>query len=102
MLIGLVVGVLAIRTSLKGPATVALAAPLAVLTIPILDSAVALLRRWLTGRSVYASDRGHLHHNLQRQGLGPRALLVGISLLCAATAAGALISVGMQTNWRHW
>jgi len=38
MLIGLVIGSLAIRSSLKGPATVALAAPLAILAIPILDT----------------------------------------------------------------
>jgi UDP-GlcNAc:undecaprenyl-phosphate GlcNAc-1-phosphate transferase len=98
MLIGLVIGVLAIRSSLKGPATVALAAPLALLTIPILDSAGAVLRRWLTGRSIYIGDRGHLHHTMQRRGLGPRGLLVGISLLCAVTAAGALVSVAMKNE----
>jgi len=98
MLIGLVIGVLAIRSSLKGPATVALAAPLAVLTIPILDSAGAVARRWFTGRSLYIGDRGHLHHTLQRRGLSPRALLVGISLLCAVTAIGALASVAMKNE----
>ena len=98
MLIGLVVGVLAIRGALKGPATVALAAPLAVLTIPILDSVIAVLRRWLTGRSLYVPDRGHLHHNLQRRGLGPRGLLIGISLLCAITAGGALVSIALKNE----
>ena len=71
MLIGLILGTLAIRCSLKGPATVALSAPLAVLAIPIFDSSAAILRRWLTGRSLYSPDRGHLHHNLQRHGLEP-------------------------------
>jgi UDP-GlcNAc:undecaprenyl-phosphate GlcNAc-1-phosphate transferase len=64
MLIGLVVGGLSIRASLKGPGTVLLAAPLAILTIPILDSAVAILRRRLAGRSIYETDRGHIHHRL--------------------------------------
>ena len=39
MLIGLALGAMAIRSSIKGPATVALAAPVAVWAIPILDSA---------------------------------------------------------------
>ena len=64
MLIGLVVGALAISGSLKGPGTVLLAAPLAVWTIPIFDSVAAILRRKLSGRSIYTTDRGHIHHRL--------------------------------------
>ena len=60
MLIGLIVGYLAIAGSVKGPATVALAAPVAVWAIPIFDSAAAILRRRLTGRSIYTTDRGLL------------------------------------------
>jgi len=52
MLIGLVVGALAIRGSLKGPGTVLLAAPLAVWTLPVFDSAAAILRRNLPGKSI--------------------------------------------------
>jgi len=52
MVIGLVVGVLGIQSALKGPATIALVAPLAILTIPILDTAAAIVRRKLTGRSI--------------------------------------------------
>ena len=59
----LAVGVLAIQSSLKAPATVALAAPMAVLIIPILDTSAAIIRRNLTGRSIYCSDRGHLHRS---------------------------------------
>ena len=98
MLIGLAVGVLAIRSSLKGPATVALAAPMAVMAIPIFDSFVAIVRRWLTGRSLYQTDRGHLHHNLERSGFGPRASLAGIAVLCAGTAFGAFLCVAAQNE----
>ncbi|MBI2480748.1 MAG: undecaprenyl/decaprenyl-phosphate alpha-N-acetylglucosaminyl 1-phosphate transferase, partial [Planctomycetia bacterium] len=49
MLIGLVLGALAIRGSLKGPATILLAAPTAIWAIPILDVSMAILRRRLTG-----------------------------------------------------
>ena len=97
-LIGLAVGALAIRCSLKGPATVALAAPLAVLAIPIFDSAAALVRRVFTGRSLYVGDRGHLHHNLLRGGFGPRSILVGVALLCAVTSGGALLSLYMKND----
>ena len=39
MLIGLLLGAMAIRASLKAPGTVLMAAPLAILTLPAFDSA---------------------------------------------------------------
>ena len=96
MVIGLVLGALAIRGSLKGPATVALAAPAAMWAIPILDVGIAILRRKLTGRSIYTTDRGHLHHVLLRRGYGDRKTVAIIGVVCICTAAGAVVSV-----WQH-
>jgi UDP-GlcNAc:undecaprenyl-phosphate GlcNAc-1-phosphate transferase len=107
MLIGLVVGTLAIQGSLKGPGTVLLAAPLAVWTIPIFDSTAAILRRKLTGRSVYATDRCHLHHRLldrlgstaseardsRRSATIQRKVLGLVAVASTATSAGALVSI---------
>ncbi|MGH7139271.1 MAG: MraY family glycosyltransferase [Pirellulales bacterium] len=98
MLIGLVIGALAIRAALKGPATVALAAPLAVWAIPIFDIASAIARRKLTGRSIYTTDRGHLHHRLLAA-TGNNALVVGlIGAACAVTCAGAGLSVHFNND----
>jgi UDP-GlcNAc:undecaprenyl-phosphate GlcNAc-1-phosphate transferase len=98
MLIGLVIGVLAIQSSLKGPATIALAAPLAALAIPILDTTAAILRRKLTGRSLYATDRGHLHHCLLNRGLSIRSALFWISFFCMLTVIGALASLALNNE----
>jgi UDP-GlcNAc:undecaprenyl-phosphate GlcNAc-1-phosphate transferase len=95
MLIGLVVGSLAIMASLKGPATVALAAPLALMVIPIFDTSAAIIRRKLTGRSIYTTDRGHLHHVLMWNGLSNRRVLLTVGVLCAVAGAGALV-----TSWQ--
>jgi UDP-GlcNAc:undecaprenyl-phosphate GlcNAc-1-phosphate transferase len=93
MLIGLLVGVLAIESSLKSAATVALAAPLGLLTIPIFDTTAAILRRKLTGRSIYSTDRGHIHHCLLRHGWGTRRTLLLVSGFCLLAAGGALASL---------
>lgn len=98
MLIGLSVGVLAIQSSLKGPATVALAAPTAVLIIPIFDTAAAILRRRLTGRSIYSTDRGHLHHCLLRRGLSREQVLLWVSSLCLLAAAGTIGSLAFRNE----
>jgi UDP-GlcNAc:undecaprenyl-phosphate GlcNAc-1-phosphate transferase len=98
MLVGLVVGVLAIESSLKGPATVALAAPTALLTLPIFDTLAAILRRTLTGRSIYTTDRGHLHHCLLRSGLSNRRVLALISAFCLITVFGTLASLALKSE----
>jgi UDP-GlcNAc:undecaprenyl-phosphate GlcNAc-1-phosphate transferase len=98
MLIGLLIGALAIRSSLKGPATVALTAAIAIWAIPILDVSMAILRRRLTGRSIYDTDRGHLHHCLLGRGFSGVRMLAGVATLCACTAVGALASVYRQNE----
>src|SRR5262249_39044320 len=79
----------AMQSSLKGPAAVGLAAPLAVLTLPIFDTAAAIVRRKLTGRSIVVGDRGHLHHCLLRRGLSSRRVLLWVSTFALLTATGA-------------
>jgi len=90
MLIGLMVGGLSIRASLKGPGTLLLAAPLALLAIPILDSAAAVLRRKLAGRSLYETDRGHLHHRLMERFGSKYKVLACVAICAAITCGGAL------------
>jgi UDP-GlcNAc:undecaprenyl-phosphate/decaprenyl-phosphate GlcNAc-1-phosphate transferase len=98
MLVGLVIGVLAIQSSLKAPATVALAAPTALLTLPIFDTLAAIIRRTLTGRSIYTTDRGHLHHCLLRSGLSNRRALALVSAFCLITVFGTLASLALKNE----
>jgi UDP-GlcNAc:undecaprenyl-phosphate GlcNAc-1-phosphate transferase len=98
MLVGLVIGVLAIESSLKGPATVALAGPLALLVIPIFDTSAAIVRRKLTGRSIYTTDRGHLHHVLQRNGMSNRLVLLLVAGLCLLASGGALLTLALNNE----
>jgi UDP-GlcNAc:undecaprenyl-phosphate GlcNAc-1-phosphate transferase len=99
MIIGLVLGALALRSSTKEAATVAFAAPLAVWAIPMLDSLAAVLRRKLTGRSIYVTDRGHIHHRLLTQGMSTRQAVGLISGLCVVTSIGSIAGVYFASEW---
>ncbi len=98
MLIGMAVGALAISTALKEQTLYAFMAPIAMLAIPIMDSAVAIVRRQLTRRGIYAVDRGHLHHRLLGQGMSPRMAVVCMALMCGATAVGGVASFLTQQS----
>ena len=99
LLIGMVTGALAIRCSLKGTSGVAFLAPLAILSLPLLDSCMAIVRRKLTGRSIYTTDRAHLHHTLRNKGLGDRGLLLVVLVLSLITAAGAIAGQWFGREW---
>jgi UDP-GlcNAc:undecaprenyl-phosphate GlcNAc-1-phosphate transferase len=99
MLVGLILGTLAIQCSLKGPATLAIAFPLGLLILPIFDTAAAIIRRKLTGRSIYETDRGHLHHCVQRSGYSGLGTVAVISLFCLAASAGVLASRAFDNEW---
>jgi UDP-GlcNAc:undecaprenyl-phosphate GlcNAc-1-phosphate transferase len=99
MLVGLIIGTVALRGSLKGPATVALVAPVALLGIPVFETLAAIIRRTLTGRSIYSGDRGHLHHCLLARGFSTQRALLWISVSCCCMAAGALGSVSFGNEW---
>ncbi|MBN2022628.1 MAG: undecaprenyl/decaprenyl-phosphate alpha-N-acetylglucosaminyl 1-phosphate transferase [Pirellulales bacterium] len=98
MLIGLVVGALAIQGSLKGAGTVLLAAPLAVWTLPFFDSFAAILRRKLTGQSIYATDRGHLHHRMLALLGSNRKVLGWLALCCAILSFATLVGLVLRDD----
>ncbi|HET6423012.1 MAG TPA: MraY family glycosyltransferase [Planctomycetaceae bacterium] len=98
MFIGFSLGILAIRGSFKGPATVALIAPTAIWAIPLFDVGIAILRRKLTGQSIYTTDRGHLHHVLQRYGLGHIGTVLVIAAMSLICGVGALASVFLKSE----
>jgi UDP-GlcNAc:undecaprenyl-phosphate/decaprenyl-phosphate GlcNAc-1-phosphate transferase len=98
MLIGLIVGGLAIRASLRTSGTVLLAAPLALLTIPILDSTAAILRRKLSGRSLYETDRGHLHHRLLERFGSKYKVLACVAICASVTCVAALVGTFLKSD----
>lgn len=99
LLVGMVTGALAIRCSLQGAATVAFLAPLAILSLPLFDSLLAIVRRKLTGRSIYTTDRAHLHHSLKGKGLSDKGLLLVVTVLSLITAIGAIVGQMFDQEW---
>jgi len=97
MVIGLFIGVISIWGSVKG-STLLSVAPLLVLTLPLFDSSIAILRRVLTGRSIYATDRAHLHHRLLDRFSHPMMLFV-VAVLTAITSFTSILSVVYDQQW---
>lgn len=72
MFLGFMLGSLAVEGALKGATTVALAIPVAILGLPVLEITCSVMRRVRNGMPFYQADRGHLHHRLLDLGLSQR------------------------------
>lgn len=88
--LGFLVGALAIEASAKKAAGLTLAVPFVLLSIPMFDTAMAILRRKLNGQGIGDGDRAHIHHCLRDRGLTPRQTLLAIAGMSLTNAVGVV------------
>ncbi len=72
LFLGFQLAVLSIVGSQKSSTAVAVAGPVFVLALPLVETATSALRRWVSGRSIMQPDSAHIHHQLIRLGCTPR------------------------------
>jgi UDP-GlcNAc:undecaprenyl-phosphate/decaprenyl-phosphate GlcNAc-1-phosphate transferase len=90
LFVGFMLSALALAGSQKAPTMVAVAIPVVSFGLPILDVALAIVRRFVGGRPLFSGDNDHIHHRLLKRGLSQRE---SVLVLYAATAGFALLSL---------
>ncbi len=74
-LLGFLLAVTAVQGSLKTNAVLALALPLLVLAVPILDTGFVVAKRIRYRKPIYQADRWHFHHRMANIGFSQRRTL---------------------------
>ncbi len=74
----------------KSVTAASITAPMMALSIPLIDTALSIARRFLRRQPIFRADRGHIHHRLIDRGLSPRRAVL---LLYGAGAIGATFSI---------
>ena len=92
-LLGYLLAVVAVQGSLKTNAALALALPLLVLAIPILDTSFVVAKRLKYRQPIYQADRWHFHHRMANIGFKPRQTLL---YLYGWTLALALLALALR------
>jgi UDP-GlcNAc:undecaprenyl-phosphate GlcNAc-1-phosphate transferase len=70
----------------KAPTLLSVALPMVACGLPIAETLVSVLRRFLSGRPIFGADREHFHHRLLKLGFTHRqvvVLLFGVSGVCS-------------------
>src|SRR5579859_3163560 len=91
LLIGFLISAIAIAGSHKAPTMVAVAIPIVSLGLPILEVAVAVFRRFLSCRRLFAPDREHIHHKLLGRGLPHKQTVLVLYGVSACFCLGSLL-----------
>ena len=77
----------------KSPTVVAVAIPVVSLGLPVLDTLIAVTRRFLRRQPIFAADRGHIHHRLLGRGYSPRGVVLALYAVCAVLALAGMLLV---------
>lgn len=64
-----------------------------VLAYPLIDTAFAIVRRWVKGRPIFSADREHLHHRLLDSGFDQRQAVLVLYALTLVFCLLALLLV---------
>lgn len=93
--VGFLLGCFGVIWSQKAATALGMAAPLMALAVPLLDTGVSVVRRFLRHQSVFSSDRNHVHHRLLDRGFSPRKVALSLYVACGLGAAFSL-AAGVQ------
>lgn len=82
----------------KASFTVSLVAPVVALGVPIIDTLLAMVRRFLEKRPLFSPDRGHIHHRLLDMGITHRRAVLIIYGVCVCLTVGS-IAIALGRSW---
>jgi UDP-GlcNAc:undecaprenyl-phosphate GlcNAc-1-phosphate transferase len=91
LFLGFVLAVASTWTQQKAHAAAAISLiPVFALAVPLLDTALCIVRRMARGQHPFSPDREHLHHRLMALGLSHRGAVLTLWALAGAFALAAL------------
>lgn len=105
LVLGFLLGCFSLLWSTKSDTLLGMAAPLMALSVPLIDTSLAVTRRFLRGQPIFLPDRSHVHHRLLALGLTHRravlflysagmvASILSLSLIWARSHGEAIVLV---------
>jgi len=96
LVLGFLLGCFSLLWSAKSATLLGMTAPLMALSVPLIDTSLAIVRRFLRGQPIFLPDRSHVHHRLLALGLTHRRAVLFLY------SAGVIASVlSLSLIWVH-
>lgn len=91
LFLGYSLATLGVITTQKSSTILAVVIPVIAFGVPLLDTTIAIVRRFLRHEPIFNADRGHIHHRLSDLGHSPKAVALLIYIACAGFASLSLL-----------
>ena len=98
LVVGFLLSAVSLATSQKTPTIIAVAIPVVSFGLPILDTVLSVIRRFLNGRPLFGADGEHIHHKLINRGLSHRQVVVVLYAVSAGFGAISLMLLHPATS----
>lgn len=92
LFIGFLLSALALVESEKATTAIEVAIPMVSFGLPVVDVALAVLRRLIRGKHLFSGDKDHIHHRLLKKGFSHRDAVI---LLYAISGGFGLLSLSL-------
>jgi UDP-GlcNAc:undecaprenyl-phosphate GlcNAc-1-phosphate transferase len=98
--LGFAIAVISLTSSAKSQTSTAMLIPVLAMGVPMFDTMLSPVRRFMMGQGPFKPDTGHIHHKLVRQfGFTTRRAVLIIYTITAALCMLALILVNMKDEF---
>lgn len=91
LLVGFLLGAYGVLWTQKTTTMVGMTAPLMVMAVPLFDTSVAVVRRYLRNKPIFGADRDHVHHRLLALGFSPRGVALVLYAACGIASGCSLL-----------
>lgn len=91
LLLGFAIGIVSLMAVARSAFFVSLLVPIIAAGVPILDTAIAIIRRKRAHQPIDEADRGHIHHRLLQAGFSQRATVFIMWGWTALLSVGAIL-----------
>ena len=96
--LGYAMAVLSIMGSIKSQTGAALAIPLLALGIPLFDTILSPLRRFVRGRKMFRPDKGHIHHRFVNLGMTTKKAVLIIYCITLLLCIVAVVITNLRNE----
>jgi len=96
--LGYAVAALSIMGSVKSQVGALMLIPLLALGVPVFDTLLSPVRRFVRGREMFRPDKGHIHHKLLAMGLSSRNAVLILYGVTAALCILAILIVNLRNE----
>lgn len=94
--LGYAMAALSVMGSIKSQTGAAIAIPLLALGVPLFDTMLSPVRRFLRGKKMFDPDKGHVHHRLVGMGLTTRKAVLVIYSITLGLCVLALVVTNLR------